>query len=283
LVVAVLRALETCATIDEAVAQLAAQTVFVSESVVIASGRAAPGQPVAVCLELAPGRHHVRSIVDGRLVVTNHFEHPDWAADAANRARRRDGTTTARNARLHELVLATPKHTPLTVATTLRDRRGEGGRDLGFGHRSSINSWIGAHLVVADLTAGVLWVAEPQHGLGRMWAFDANGPRPDLEPLPPSDDLASFAAGGATWSERLSVARRLVVARAPTAAAACRELIAANPQHYEPYALLAAVTEARDPAETARLLREALARQPAYAAEQRDLAARLARLVERGF
>lgn len=283
LVVAVLRALETCATIDEAVAQLAAQPVFVSESVVIASGRAAPGQPVAVCVELAPGRHHVRAIDGGRLVVTNHFEHPAWAADVANQARRRDGTTTARNARLHELLRATPKHTPLTVATMLRDRRGEGGRDLGFGHRSSINSWIGAHLVVADLTAGVLWVAEPQHGLGRMLAFDANGPRPDLEPLPPADDLALFATAGAHWSERLSAARRLVVARAPQAATACRELIDANPQHYEPYALLAAVTQASDPSEAARLLREALARRPAYAAEQRELAARLAALVERGF
>ncbi len=35
---------------ESAVAQLEAQPVFVSESVVIASGRAAPGQPVAVCL-----------------------------------------------------------------------------------------------------------------------------------------------------------------------------------------------------------------------------------------
>ena len=278
-----LRALETCATIEEAVAQLAAQPVFVSESVVIASGRSAPGQPAAVCLELAPGRHSVRTIDDGRLVVTNHFEHPEWADDAANRARRRDGTTTARNARLHELVQATPRHTPVTVATMLRDRRGEGGRDLGFGHRSSINSWIGAHLVVADLTAGVLWVAEPQHGLGSMLAFDVDGPRPDLAALPESGDVALFAAVGSTWSEQLSAARRLVLRRDPGAATACRELIAANPQHYEPYALLAAMAAVDEPQEAARLLRDALARRPAYAAEQRDLEVRLAALSARGF
>jgi len=283
LVVAVVRALETCATIDEAVLQLAAQPVFVSESVVIASGRATPGQPSAVCLELAPGRHHVRTLDDGRLVVTNHFEHAGWADDAANQARRRDGTTSARNARLHEMVAATAQHSPATVATMLRDRRGVGGRDLGIGHRRSVNSWIGAHLAVADLTAGVLWVAEPQHGLGRMLAFDVRGPRPDLAPLAASDDLELFAAVGATWSERLSAARRLVLRRAPSAAAACRELIAANPQHYEPYALLATVTVADDPGTAAGLLRDALAREPAYAAEQRDLAERLAALVARGF
>ncbi|MFO1030993.1 MAG: C45 family peptidase [Planctomycetota bacterium] len=273
LVVAVLRALETCASIDEAVAQLAAQPVFVSESVLLASGQPIAGAPAAVCLELAPGHHRVRVLEDDRLVVTNHFEHPGWSDDVANGHRRREGTTTARNRRLHELLDAVPKHTPTTIATLLRDRRGVGDDDLGFGNRATVNAWIGAHLVVADLTAGVLWVAEPRHGLGAMRAFDVHGPRPDLGEIAPSVDRALYDAVGATWSTRLSAARRAVAGRAPDAANLCRVLIEANPRHYEPYALLAVVTA--DRAAAADLVRQALERRPAYAAERRELEARL--------
>lgn len=273
LVVAVLRALETCASIDEAVAQLVAQPVFVSESVLLARGNPAGGAPAAVCLELAPGRHRVRALEDDRIVVTNHFEHPGWSDDVANGNRRREGTTMARNQRLHELLDAVPQHTPTTVATMLRDRRDVGGGDLGFGNRSTVNSWIGAHLVVADLTAGILWVAEPRHGLGTMRAFDVHGPRPDLEEIAPSADRALYYAVGATWSTRLSAARRAVAERAPEAARLCRALIEANPGHYEPYALLAVVTV--DRAAAAEFVRKALERRPAYAAERRELEARL--------
>ena len=269
LVVAVLRALETCTTIEAAVAQLAAQSVFVSESLVIATGTPLPGGPTAVCLELAPGHHHVRELTDDHLVVTNHFEHPDWAADRQNQKRQQEGTTRARNARLHELVAARPTHTPVSMAAMLRDRRGEGGVDLGFGHRSSVNAWIGAHLVVADLTAKVMWVAEPEHGLGRMVAFDLDGPRPDLASIPPSPDEVLFAQQGRTWKARLEAARHLVARRDPAAAARCRELIESNPRHYEPYTLLAKVTV--DRAAATELLRDALARQPAYANERRDI------------
>lgn len=280
LVVAVLRALETCASIDAAVAQLAAQPVFVSESVLLASGDPAAGTPTAVCLELAPGHHHVRVLENDRLVVTNHFEHPGWNDDVANANRRREGTTTARNRRLHELLDAVPQHTPTTIAELLRDRRDVGGGDLGFGNRATVNAWIGAHLVVADLTAGVLWVAEPRHGLGAMRAFDVHGPRPDLGEIAPSADRALYDAVGATWSARLSAARRAVAARAPDAARLCRALVDDNPRHYEPYALLAVVTA--DRAEAAEFVRQALERGPAYAAERRELQARLQALTGPG-
>ena len=66
----------------------------------------------------------------------------------------------------------------------------------------------------------------------------------------------------------------LAAARAADAAGRCEALIAANPRHYEPFALLAAVTT--DPVVRADLLRKALERAPAYATEVRELEARLA-------
>lgn len=274
LVVAIHRALETCPTIAAAIAHLTAFPVFVSESVLLAGPMTNTNDaPTAVCLELAPGKHAVRPMAGDVLLATNHFLHPDWQDDAANRTRRAEGTTTTRHERLTALVEQRTDHTPATIAEVLRDRAGPGGADVGFGHRSGINAWIGAHLVVADLTAKTLWVAEPEHGLGRMLAFDLDGPRPDLTAIPASADEALFAEHGRTWRERLSRTRRLVANRAPEAAAHCEDLIASNPQHYEPYALLAKVTS--DPARRTELLQQALARSPAYASERRELTAAL--------
>ena len=277
LVVAAQRALETCATIDAAIGHLTSSPVFVSESVLIASARAAAGEPYAVALELAPGKHRVRPIVEHELALTNHFLHPDWADDEANRLRQAEGTTQARYARLRELLAGAEPHTPATLCELLRDRRGAAGRDLGFGHRSSINAWIGSHLVVADLTAGLLWVAEPAHGLGRASAFDVNGPRPDVEALPASIDLELYRRYGRTWKRDLERARRLAAARDPAAEVACRRLIEVNPQHYEPYALLARVVASGE--EQRALLEASLERSPAYASEARDARRRLAELV----
>lgn len=276
LVVAVHRALETCATIEAAIAHLVAQPVFVSESVLIAGPSAAATQPTAVCLELAPGQHFVRPMQDDALLVTNHFLHPGWAADRANSTRQIEGTTTARHARLAEVVGATPAHTPSTLCEVLRDRAGAGGVDLGYGNRASINGWIGAHLVVADLTALTLWVAEPEHGLGRALAFGLDGLLLDTPPLPAAADAELFARSGHLWRESLSQARRLVDHHDPAAARRCEELIARNPMHYEPYALLAKVTA--DAGHRAALLQQALARRPAYASERRAIEAALAEL-----
>jgi hypothetical protein len=276
LVVAVHRALETCTTIEEAAAHLTAHPVFVSESILIAGHSAAGGEPTAVCLELAPGRSFVREMQDDALVVTNHFAHPGWSGDGANQTRLRDGTTRARFERLTELLAATAQHTPSTLCEILRDRRGLGGRDIGFGHRSAINAWIGAHLAVADLEPGILYVAEPEHGLGRALAFDVRGPRDDVEPLLESPDAALFEAQGRTWKERLERARRCVAQRDARAAQLCRELIEANPRHHEPFALLAIVTD--DAAAKTALLRNALEREPAYASERRAIEDALAEL-----
>jgi hypothetical protein len=277
LVIAVHHVLETCRTIDQAIAHLTSQPVFVSESVLLAS---AQDGHRAVCLELAPGRHHVREMSGDRLVATNHFEHPGWASDGANTQRRAEGTTMARSMRLHELIESAPQHTPAALAELLRDRRGVGGSDLGFGHRSGVNAWIGAHLVVADLDACILWVAEPEHGLGGLLPFGLEGPRAELEALPPSIDLPLFAQQGRTWKPDLERTRHLVARRDPAAASRCRELIERNPQHYEPYVLLATCTE--DRAAAAALLRLALERRPAYASERRTIEARLQRLEAAG-
>ncbi len=104
--------------------------------------------------------------------VTNHFVGPA-ATDPKNLAVR-DGTSTVpRKRRADELVA---QHTaPLDAAgavALLRDRRGEGGRELPLGDRRAIDALIATHGVVMDTGRRVLWVSEAPHLLGRFVAFD---------------------------------------------------------------------------------------------------------------
>jgi hypothetical protein len=263
--------LATCATIDAATAVLAAAEVGISEAVLLAEG---PTGRAAV-VEKGPGGCAVRLMADDLLVVTNHFLAPAWEADPANAARRRDGTTTARHARATELVVATPRHDPASLLALLRDRRGAGGADRGFRHRGTINAWIGTHLVVADPGAGVVWVAESPYGLGRAWAFDVHGPRPDLEALPAAPDLDLCRDRLDAWiAARETALAALAASRYEAAVVATDEMRRLNPQHYEGY-WLAARAEG-DAGHRMVAARTALALDPPYAAERAALAALLA-------
>jgi hypothetical protein len=144
---------------------------------------------------------------------------------------------------------------------------GAGGASVGFGNRSTINAWIGAHLVVADATAGVIWVCEPWHGLGRALAFDVDGPRPDLAPLAADPELA-FEEAHAEEYRRLVEdcnAQLHAGARAEAAVTAAR-LLALNPDGFEANALAAQASG--DVAKRRALLERARTLQPAYRADR---------------
>nr|MBA3686822.1 hypothetical protein [Planctomycetota bacterium] len=163
--------LQRCRSIAEAQAVLARTPVFVSESLLFASGP----ERRAVSVEIGPTGLATRELDDDRLVIANHFTCPRWQDDAVNMQRIAEGTSTRRYARVEELIRASSIHTPDSLLAVLRDRRAPGGADVGFGNRATVNAWIGAHLVVADLEARQIWVAAPSHGLGSAWAFTPHG------------------------------------------------------------------------------------------------------------
>ena len=254
--------LQSCRTIRQAEAILRAAPVFVSEAVLLASGPEAR----AVVVELGPSGCDVRAMEDDRLVVTNHFLAPRWSDDPANRRRLAEGTSPRRYARAMELLDATPEQTPTTLLEVLRDRRAVGGQEVGFGNRGTINAWIGAHLVVADLSRQVVWVCEAPHGLGRAWAFGLDGPLAE-SPLPASGDRERCVHFAGPWARALRDARRLHAAGDHAGAArAAAEAAVLNPDHFESQEVLALT--ATDPAQRASAAQRALALQPAYPADR---------------
>lgn len=269
-VVLVLRQiLQHAGSIDEAVALVAGARLFVSSNLLIASG----DEDRVVVVEVGPGGHHVRELADDHLVVTNHFEHPGWADDAASQRRREEGTSTQRAARAVELLDEHRRCDLGDLLTILRDRCPPGGAEVGFGNRGTINAWIGAHLVVADPAARLLYVAEPSHGLGRALAFGVAGPL-DLRPLPADDELSWHARAGDRFASIIDQAYDMVErGELEQAAVAARHLLELNPNSFaaNEIAGLASV----DPVERRRRLERALALQPAYPADETRIRAAL--------
>lgn len=258
IVMTVRRILERCRTIDEAVAEVRDNPVFVSNGVLLASG---PERRVVVA-EVGPRGFGVRPMTDDALVLTNHFLSEAWAPDKVNAKRIATGTTTKRMQRAEVLLAREERHSPETLLKVLRDRRGVADADVGFGNRGTINGWIGAHLVVADVTRKVLWVGEPWHGLGRAVAFGINGPVAD-DALPASPDLAQHDRDAGEYLRLEGQVNVLLAAKRQVEALPLAErLVALNPQFFNAHLLLARATN--DKEQRRKHLEHALALQPAY-------------------
>jgi hypothetical protein len=266
IVMAVREILQHCHTIDEAVTVLRRTPVFVSDGVLVVSR----SENRAAVIEIGPTGLAVRPWQDDLVISTNHFLDPAWANDSTNTQRITAGTTNVRYARLETLLTAAPLD-PATAVAILRDRRGPGGVDVGFNNRSTINAWIGAHLAVADVTRGILWVSEPRHGLGAMRAFTVDGPLP-AEDLPADAELARCENDLPRWLAAAAELRELLPTRAAHAdrcAELAEELLRLNPRSFESHWL--AGLAATDPAQRQSQLEQALALHPAYPADAKAI------------
>lgn len=266
--------LEHCRTIEEALLVIQRAPVFVSDGVLLASGPANR----AVIAEKGPHGMGVREMVDDHMVSTNHFLSDAWKGDHANAGRIARGTTTKRMARAEELLLATPRHDPASLLAVLRDHRGASDAEVGFGNRGTINAWIGAHLVVADITAKRIWVCEPYHGLGRAIAFGIDGPiatsEPGGEPLAASPELATYQAKGTEYRAlETHVVELLRAGKRDEARPLAERLLELNPEFFNANALAAQCSD--DPLRRQRLLARALLLQPAYPADAESIRALL--------
>jgi len=258
IVMTVRRILERCHTIDEAVAEVRDNPVFVSNSVLLASGT----ENRVVVAEVGPRGFGVRPMEHDALVLTNHFLSAAWKTDVSNAERIEHGTTTKRMRRADALLARQERHSPESLLNLLRDRRGVDDADVGFGNRGTINAWIGAHLVVADVSRKVLWVGEPWHGLGRSLAFGIDGPVGDAA-LPASPDLVQHDRDADEYLRlEVQVNELLAAKRHAEALPLAERLVALNPRFFNAHLLLARATT--DLEKRRQHLEQALALQPAY-------------------
>jgi hypothetical protein len=176
------RVLGAARSTEEALSALALHSAMVSHIVILTdqSGRGA-------VVERVPGKPNFVRFLAPKAVTTNHFEGPN-AQDPKNLSVRHNTSTLPRRERGDELLARLPAQLPVPEAVQsavalLRDREGEGGKQLALGDRSAINALIATHGVVMDTKRLVLWVSESPHLLGRFVAFDLNRAfAPDYDP-----------------------------------------------------------------------------------------------------
>ncbi len=260
------RALQYASGITEAVEIIERAEMFVSEAFLVADGNAGR----AVIVEKSPHRTAVRESEGEYLVSANHFLTDTFAGDRANRDFMASATTVARHERMDELVARAKGELDATgAAEVLRDRRGMGDLDVGNGNRSTVNPLIATHSVIADATAGTLWVAAAPHQLGAYVPFSIESfDTVDADGILPADEFLTGGGYGRYLESEDLLARGDALLRAGDPAGAKRllnESSALNPSYYRGMVLLARVALAEnDRAEAKRLLERALERQPPF-------------------
>lgn len=250
--------------------------VFVSDSFLIGSQK----ERTFIVVEKSPAKCAVRKAKDKRILVANHFLSPAFANDPEVKKYKASGTSLARYQRIDTLTKR--KHGLIDAAKSakiLRDRRGQGGKDVGLGNRSSLNALIATHSVIFDMDLMRMWVSASPHQLGKFVAFDMHA---FDKPLPkttlPADPLfgkpykqyksfrkdlkrVSALLGKKKWKEALVLGKKL-------------EPI--NPKYYELLDYIGrGYAGSGDVKKAIAYYRKALAAQPAYPSERKQIVRRL--------
>ncbi|HVS72089.1 MAG TPA: C45 family autoproteolytic acyltransferase/hydrolase [Phycisphaerae bacterium] len=281
--------LEQARSIADAERIIRGTQVFVSDILVVADGKT--GQ--ARVFEKSPGATAAYD-VDESVAVTNHLVTPTFADDPVNKGRISDSTTMQRYQRARELLDGMKGSvTPEKLAGLLRDKKGVGGKDLGYGNRNAIDGLIACHSVIMDVTAGRMWVAGWPNAEGEYLCFDvlgllsgrsvaASAPKGEGEDVSrgaiPADRILTDGPPS-TWQRVLEGRRAGERAQAAFAAgdlrgalAAAEEVVAANPGFYLGHALRGRALFGLGRYEEAKAaLERALDADPPYAARRKGL------------
>ncbi len=149
--------LQYARTIEEAFEIARKRQMFVAESFLVSS--AADGR--AIIIEKTPTAIDSFSAIKNTIICANHFQSKAFATTAENETNRTQNATGYRFQRMEELVAPLKHATPESVAKILRDTRGIGGKDIGFGNEKTINQLIAHHSVIFNAHKKQMWISTP--------------------------------------------------------------------------------------------------------------------------
>jgi isopenicillin-N N-acyltransferase-like protein len=272
--------LQKTRNLSEALDIIRQSKVFVSTIWLI--GSRADGKFIVV--EKTPEGTAVRESDSDAIIASNHFQTDAMKSLERNTNFLVESTSVSRYQRIDELLRSARGAVDAKViAGFLRDRKLPGGVSAGETHRGTLNACIATHSVVMDLTDGIFWAATPPNQLGKFVAFDVN----DFERRLPDLALPSDASLASGQHEKVAKARQrlkdgkaaLERGDAEGALKAADEAEALNPGFYQNAALRGrALVALKRTTEAKAAFTAALAGQPAFLAERRELEEELRRL-----
>lgn len=272
--------LQKTRTLAEALETIRKAKVFVSTIWLI--GSRADGKFIVV--EKTPEGTAVRESDTDSIIAANHFQTDAMKLLERNTNFIAESTSASRYHRTEELLRnARGTIDSKLVAEFLRDRKLPGSVSAGETHRGTLNACIATHAVVMDLTDGIFWAATPPNQLGKFVAFDVN----DFERLLPDRGLPADASlssgqhGNVAKARKLLAEARQALKRGESEAAlkTATEAETLNPGFYQNAALRGRALLALGRATEAKAaFTAALAAQPAFLAERRELEEELRKL-----
>ena len=154
--------------LDEAIKIAGKFDLFVSESLLIASGK----ENKAIIIEKSPEKMDVFAVNDSILYCSNHFQSKAFSADSNNIKFKNESSSNKRFTRLKELVINNPLLNPSKIASILRDPYGPQGKEIGWGNEDAINQLIAHHGVIFKPSENEIWVSTAPFQLGKFIRFD---------------------------------------------------------------------------------------------------------------
>lgn len=162
--------LEKAQNIDEAIAVARGFQVFISESILVGSDQ----DNRAVNIEVSPKKFDVYEVDNGRLLCTNHFQSPAYAADSRSRKHIETSHSQYRLDKLSELTDSQKAYTAPDVLAILRDVSGLDEENIGLGNEKSLNQLQAHHAVIFKPRERLMWVSNNPYQLGTFDGYDLN-------------------------------------------------------------------------------------------------------------
>ena len=163
--------LQYASNIEEAIAIAKKRKVFVSESIFVGSAK----DKKAVIIEVSPKKFGVYEVgSSNQLICSNHFQSAAYANDRDNQRHILESHSQYRYERMEELLDENPKMTPKLAVDLLRDTRGLGGKDIGYGNEKALNQLLAHHGIVFQPEDLLVWVSSNPYQLGEFVAYDLN-------------------------------------------------------------------------------------------------------------
>jgi len=160
--------LQYASNIEEAVTIASARKSFVSESFLIGSAT----DHKAVVIEKSPDKTVIFDPDTNFIILTNHFQSDSMINDPLNVENMENKTSVYRHERVMELLKENSIVNYLGAAQILRDRKGNGGKNIGNGNELAINQLIAHHSIIFEPENRRLWISTAPWQLGSYLCYD---------------------------------------------------------------------------------------------------------------
>lgn len=162
--------LQYASTISEAYELAGEFQTFVSESLLIGSAK----DGCAAIIEKSPEQIALFRSDSKRIVCTNHYQSELFATNEYNIENIATSDSPYRHRRINELLDSLTPIDPTDAAAILRNRYGDGGKDIGVGNEKSVNQFIAHHSVLFSPEELKVWVSTAPWQLGEYICYDLN-------------------------------------------------------------------------------------------------------------